>query len=300
MKRALIIVGPTAVGKTALVYDLYRKFPSVLISADSIQVLRRADIISGKDSSCPTELLDVVDSTEQFSVRDFTELIRPIVRQAFDEDKIPIIVGGAGFYIDALFGKIDTINIPPDLELRTELNKLSIKKLQQKLAKLDPARFQNMNNSDINNKRRVIRAIEITTDDRMIDHTKRPRAIFKEDEVLMIGLKTSIENLRERIALRVEERLAAGALKEAQELFKNYERLSSQLKTANGYKELFDFLSDRTTFKEAVRKWITAEGQLAKNQMTYFRRNKNIVWFDIDKKGFEQEISRLVRHELDS
>lgn len=293
MKRALIIVGPTAVGKTDFAFSLSRAFPSVLISADSIQVYRGADIISGEDNSLPTFLLDVVAPDQEFSVRDFVERVRPIVHQAFKEDKIPITVGGTGFYIDALFGKIDTINVPPDLELREKLKNFSVEQLQNKLSEHNSVRFQKMNKSDANNKRRLIRAIEVVGSKNM-----KSKPVLNENEVLMIGLKTSMEHLKKRIAVRVEKRLESGALAEAQRLFKKYEKLSPQIKSAAGYKQLFDFLANRTPFQEAVRTWIIAERQLAKNQMTYLRRNKNIIWFDIKRRGFEQEILRLVTHEL--
>ncbi len=290
MKRVLIIVGPTAVGKTDIAFSLSRAFPSVLISADSVQVFRGADIISGKDHSYPTELLDVVDSTEYFSVRDFVEQARPIVKKALDSNKISIIVGGTGFYTDALFGKIDTINIPPDLELREKLKDFSVGQLQNKLKERDPVRFHKMNKSDIYNKRRLIRAIEIVG-----SNFKKNKPVFSENEVLMIGLKTSIQNLRKRIIVRVEKRLESGALDEARRLFENYKKLSSQIKTANGYRELFDYLLGEISLEEAKERWVIADYQHAKNQMTWFRRNKNIAWFDIEKRGFEQEILRLIR-----
>src|SRR3989344_9536067 len=172
MKRALIIVGPTAVGKTDLAFSLSRAFPSVLISADSIQVYLGADIIAGKDRSVETFFLDIVLPHKSFSVREFIEKVRPLIEKAKKENKIPIIVGGTGFYVNALFGKIDTISIPPNKNLREKLEKLSIESLQKKLKKTNPHRFEEMNNSDRNNKGRLIRAIEISTHQGMIDHTK--------------------------------------------------------------------------------------------------------------------------------
>ena len=297
MKKALLIVGPTGIGKTDLAVYLSKKFPSTLISADSIQVYRGADIISGKDRSVPTYLVDVLSPSQSFSVREFIEKVRPLVEKAKKENKLPIIVGGTGFYIDALFGKIETINIPPNQKLRKKLEKLSIESLQKKLKKTNPHRFGEMNNSDRNNKRRLIRALEISlSGDRSIDHYP----IFKEDEVLFLGLKDSMENLKKRIALRVEQRLQSGALREARRLFKNYEKLSTQIKAAVGYKQLFDFLAGRIIFEKAVQKWVIAEAQLAKKQTTWLKRNRNIVWFNIGQRGFEAKILRLIKHEFPS
>lgn len=293
MKKALFILGPTAVGKTHLAFKISKIIPSVLISADSVQAYQGADIISGKDRSVETFLLDIVPPYQSFSVREFIERVRPLVEKAKKENKIPVIVGGTGFYIDALFGKINTISIPPNKALREKLDKLTVEELQEELKKLSPDRFHRMNNSDANNERRLIRAIEVFQ-----LSIPKSQPVFTKDEVLIIGIRTSIENLRKRIAARVKQRIKAGAISEAENLFKNYKKLSSQLKTAGGYKHLFDFLQGRTSLEEAVRKWMIAEGQLAKKQMTYFSRNKNIVWFDIEKKGFEQDIARLITHEF--
>src|SRR3989344_4940455 len=285
MKRALIIVGPTAVGKTDLAFSLSRAFPSVLISADSIQVYLGADIISGKDRSVETFFLDIVLPHKSFSVREFIEKVRPLIEKAKKENKIPIIVGGTGFYIDALFGKIDTISIPPNKALREKLKKLSL------------SRFYRMNNSDVNNKRRLVRAIEIAITRGPIPVRVRP--LFKKKEVLIIGLKSSVDHLRSRIETRVEERIKKGAIYEAKRLFKDYEALSNQVKAANGYKQLFEYLKGKLTYDVAKEAWINSEVKTAKNQMTWFKRNKNIVWFDpvrsSSKRILYREILSLIQ-----
>ncbi|OGH19599.1 MAG: tRNA (adenosine(37)-N6)-dimethylallyltransferase MiaA [Candidatus Levybacteria bacterium RIFCSPHIGHO2_01_FULL_40_15b] len=297
MKRALIIVGPTAVGKTDLAFSLSRAFPSVLISADSIQVYLGADIISGKDRSVETFFLDIVLPHKSFSVREFIEKVRPLIEKAKKENKIPIIVGGTGFYIDALFGKIDTISIPPNKALREKLEKLNVRKLQEKLKKLSLSRFYRMNNSDVNNKRRLVRAIEIAITRGPIPVRVRP--LFKKKEVLIIGLKSSVDHLRSRIETRVEERIKKGAIYEAKRLFKDYEALSNQVKAANGYKQLFEYLKGKLTYDVAKEAWINSEVKTAKNQMTWFKRNKNIVWFDpvrsSSKRILYREILSLIQ-----
>lgn len=292
MKKAIFIVGPTAVGKTDLAFEVSRTFPSVLISADSVQVFRGADIISGKDKKFPTELLDVIKPTQSFSVRDFVERVRPHVEKASREHKIPIIVGGTGFYVDAIFGKIDTIAIPPNKDLRLNLEKLTIKALQEKLRKVNLARFKKMNNSDVNNPRRLIRAIEVGS------RISRVKSVFLEKDVLIIGLKTSMDNLKVRIEKRVKKRIKMGALSEAQKLFENYDTLSSQLKSANGYRELFDFLLGNVTLEKAIEKWANADYLHAKNQMTWFKKNKKILWFDIDSPNFQKEAVNIIKRDL--
>ena len=291
MKKALFIIGPTSVGKTDLAFKLSSVIPSVLISADSVQVYRGADIISGKDRSVKTFLLDILSPNRSFSVRDFVERVKPLVEKAYDEQKIPIFVGGTGFYSDALFSKIDTLTIPPDKTLREKLKKLPAEKLQEKLKNLSRERFNRMNSSDANNKRRLVRAIEVA---KAQGPTLVSKPLFKNSEALIIGIKTSMDVLKKRIVSRVDERIRMGAVSEAEELFRNYKKLSPQLKRAVGYKQLFNFLEKKITLEEAIRKWIIAERQLAKKQMTWFKRNKNIVWFDIGQKGFEEDVLRLL------
>ncbi|MBI4092034.1 MAG: tRNA (adenosine(37)-N6)-dimethylallyltransferase MiaA [Candidatus Levybacteria bacterium] len=299
MKKAIFIVGPTSVGKTDLALKISKLLPSILISADSVQVYRGADIISGKDKSVSTYLVDILSPSQSFSVREFIEKVRPLVEKAKKENKIPIIVGGTGFYMDSLFGKIETINIPPNQKLREKLESLSLEKLQENLRNLSPERFNKMNKSDVKNRRRLVRAIEVSISDRMIDHTKNnSTAVLRESEVLIIGLKTSMDDLKERIIARVKKRLKMGAINEAKELFKNYEQLSSQLRKASGYKELFDYLAGKIKLEEAKEKWVISDYQYAKRQMTWFKKNKNIVWFDIGQPGFEERILRLIRHEV--
>ncbi|OGH16510.1 MAG: tRNA (adenosine(37)-N6)-dimethylallyltransferase MiaA [Candidatus Levybacteria bacterium RIFCSPHIGHO2_02_FULL_40_18] len=294
--KAIFIVGPTAVGKTDLAFGISKVIPSILISADSVQAYRGADIISGKDKSVKTYLLDVAPATQPFSVRDFVENVRHIVKKARLEGRIPIVVGGTGFYIDALFRKIDTLSIPPNQVLREKLEKLTVKKLQEKLKKLSLDRFLKMNKSDVSNKRRLIRAIEIAQSKKR--NIKSDESIFNPSEVLIIGLKASMDNLRKRIADRVEKRLAIGAVDEAKELFKEYEHLSPQLKTANGYRQLFEYLKGKLTYNVAKEAWINSEVKTARNQMTWLKKNKNIKWFDIGKRDLESRISKLIEEEF--
>lgn len=303
MKRALFIVGSTAIGKTNLAFKISKTFQSILISADSIQVYQGADIISGKDRSVETFLLDVILPHKSFSVREFIERISPLVEKAKKENKIPVIVGGTGFYIDALFGKIDTISIPPNKALREKLEKLNVRELQKELKKLSSERFHKMSNSDSNNKRRLIRAIEVarsTGSGQAGSNLPEAKAVFIPQEVLMIGLKTSMENLRRRIIARVEKRIKMGALNEAKNLFREYKKLSQQIKSASGYKQMFEFLSGSTSFKEAKERWIISDYQYAKRQMTWFRRNKNIHWFDISERDFEAEVLELIKRNFPS
>lgn len=306
MKKAIFIVGPTATGKTDLAFYISKRILGTIVSADSVQVYKGLDIISGKDlpvraqfkkdhykvDSAKICLLDEVSPIKSFNVADFFRRAKSIIDNTYKERKTPLIVGGTGFYIDALISGIDTLEIPPNKKLREKFSKFSTGNLQKELQKINPEKFQSMNKSDSNNPRRLIRAIEV-----MVFKNKtlsRVQPYFKEGEVLFIGLRMDMGLLGKRIRKRVEKRFTQGALGEAKELFKQYEQLSNQVKTANGYRQLFDYLKKNISFEEAKEKWINKELQTAKNQMKWFKRNKNITWFDASEIGFKDKVIKLI------
>ena len=178
------------------------------------------------------------------------------------------------------------IEVKPNLLLRQKLEELSLDVLQAKLKKIDLAKFENMNESDVANKRRLIRAIEIARNKKQELSIKKERKY----DALVIGLNCPREALRIRIDKRVSDRITGGALEEAEKLFENYENLSSQVKNANGYKQLFQFLKKEISFEEAIYRWKISENRHAKNQMTWFRKYGNVEWFDITANGFEKEL----------
>ncbi len=298
MIKAIFILGPTAVGKTSLAVELSKKIRSQLISADSVQVFCNADIISGKDhpKDALIELIDVVSPYGSYSVADYKKDAERVIKKAVKEKKIPIIVGGTGLYSESLISNIDTLFIPRNLALRKELDKLSKEELQIKLKRLNSKKYESMNNSDVNNKRRLVRAIEVESSDGNINSAP----VFKREEVLLLGLRMSMDELRLIVAKRVKARIKMGAISEAKKLYSFYESLSSQIKNANGYRELFSYLSDNTSLDLACEKWITVEYQHAKKQMTWFSRDKSIHWFDVSKKGFERDAFSLVLSSLNT
>lgn len=321
MKKLLYIVGPTAGGKTTLAISLSQAISSTLISADSVQVYKNLDIISGKDipfqthfvldkdfsnisselsvgyfsiNSTPLYLLNVVEPTYSFNVSDFQKVTSPIIKKTLQQKKLPIIVGGSGFYIRTLLDPMETISIPQNKSLRGELEKEDIEVLQKKLHILDKEKYRAMNESDKKNKRRLIRSIEVAqyrknhTD---ISPIKNP---LEDYDKLIIGLQVEREVLKKMIDKRVEERIQQGAFEEAERLFKNYQHLSNQVKTANGYKQLFEYVQGFITKDEAVQLWKQSEYFNAKKQMTWFLKNKDVVWFDAAKESVQSKIKEYV------
>lgn len=302
MQKIVYIVGPTGVGKTDLAFSLAKEFNAELISADSIQVYKGLDIVSGKDLSktafkhgnnsgfyidrgIPIFLLDIVEPTSTFSVSNFQDIATITIGKILKKNKLPMVVGGTGLYVKSLLEPIDTASIKPDIKLRSKLEKLFVLKLQ----KLLPSeKLNSLNDSDRNNPRRLIRAIEVER-----SRTKNQELRIKEntnEESLVIGLQCERDVLKQRIDLRVADRLKQGALVEVVKLFEIYDSLAPQIKDANGYKQLFQYLQGEISLEEAAYRWKISEYRHAKNQMTWFRKYGNTVWFDIEKKNYIDEI----------
>lgn len=312
MKKVVHIVGPTGVGKTNLAFKLAKAFDGQLVSADSIQVYKGLDVVSGKDipkdslfsilpqfsdknftvgfysvHDIPIYLLDVITPSFSFSVSHFNDLGKKIISFVLEKDKLPIVVGGTGFYTKSLIDDIKTISIKPNFELRSSLEELGVKDL---LNMLSIEKIGSMNDSDKNNKRRLMRAIEVEKSGVLNSINNNPNNYNH----LQIGLMAPRDFLKDKIEKRVSLRFANGTLEETTGLFENYEELSQQVKDANGYKQLFSYLKNEVSLEEAIEKWKISEYRHAKNQMTWFLKDKRIKWFDITKKEFESEIDNEV------
>lgn len=316
--KALFIVGPTGAGKTNLGLKLSSKFGGSILSADSVQVYKGLDIISGKDippgsefsdiskqfpsldksytigfygfENIPVFLLDIVPPTYNFSVSDYIDCAIPLTKFITTQTKLPVFVGGTGLYIKAILDGLDTAQIPPDAELRKKFETTSLEKLTKLLKMQNPVRFEQMTDSDKKNKRRLIRSLEIFYSNKTEEKSKK----LEGYETFVIGLFCEREELRKRIEKRVIQRLKTGAIEEAESLFKQYKNLSAQVQNANGYKQLFEHLLGKVTLNEAIEKWKISEYRHAKNQMTWFGREKNITWCDILEIGFEQKLENKV------
>ncbi|MFH1244733.1 MAG: tRNA (adenosine(37)-N6)-dimethylallyltransferase MiaA [bacterium] len=280
MHKLLCIVGPTGTGKTALALRLSARQPSILISADSRQVYRGMDIVTGKDQTPGIKLygIDLVDPDESCSVAVWYDAIMPHIIQAWKENKQVIVVGGTGLYVKAITHGIKTMRISINQPLRDQLSLLSITEQQAKLNQLDPTKFSNMNQSDQNNPRRLIRAIEIA-------HTPHQSfAIHPQSSPTLVGLKYFDDsNYRSAIEARVKTRLTLGAIRETEHLITH---ASPQALSAIGYRSIVSFLESRCTKKEMIEQWVHDELSYAKRQLTWFNKQK-VTWYDIDKEDYD-------------
>ncbi len=283
--KLLAVVGPTGTGKTARAIQESQKRPSIIVSADSRQVYRGMNIVTGKDH--PKDIIiygiDIVNPNEPCSVSIWHEAVMPHIEQAWRDDKQVIVVGGTGLYIKALTEGIPTMQIPINQMLRNQLSPLSITKLQEKLNKLDPTKFTLMNHSDQLNPRRLVRAIEI------IDGSKgrifaEQGSDLKNSDVQIIGLRYyHNSNYSSNIRTRVLARLKAGAVEETKSLIEKYDKNLPSM-SAIGYRSIINFIENKCTKQEMIDSWVEGELAYAKRQLTWFRKQP-VIWYDIDIYG---------------
>ncbi len=286
--RIYVVVGPTASGKSAYAVKLAKKVGGEVISADSRQVYRGLDIGSGKITKremqgVPHHMLDVASPKQVFTAHDFVKKARPILEKILKEGKSAVICGGTGFYIDALLGRISIPDVPPNRELRRGLRAVEAPQLYVILKKLDARRAREI---DRHNPVRLIRAIEIATAlgkvPLMSDLRGRssPLPANEDCEVLWIGMKTAEIPLREKIHKRLHERMKYGMVAEAKRLHKN--GLSFKRMEALGleYRHLASLLQGKVTKEDMLIALESDIRKYAKRQMTYWRKNKDIVWLE--------------------
>ena len=303
-QKIVVIVGPTASGKSDLSIFLARKFGGEIISADSRQVYRSMDIGTGKvtkkeQRSIKHHLLDVANPKKTFTVSDFKKLSEKSVKKILDKNKIPFIVGGTGFYVDALIKDLALPEVPPDKKLRTKLEKRTAKSLYEKLKKLDGRRAKVV---DPQNKRRLIRALEI------IKATGKPVPPLKESpkyEVSYIGIKPPKDTLEKRIKLRLEKRLRQGMIKEVNNLLRSGVSRKRLYEFGLEYRQISEYLASEKfkvksakNFKksEYYQKLLQEIVRYSKRQMTWFKRNKEICWLIPSKaEGVQKEAEKLIQ-----
>lgn len=294
MDKLLVICGPTATGKTGLAVKLAKKFKGELISADSRQVYRGMDIGTGKDhpKGMKIHLVDVVKPNQEFSVSQYYHLTWQAIREIWKKGKLPILVGGTGFYIKAVVDGLATKDIPPNSKIRQGMKGWSAKQLYQYLESLDSLKAASLNQSDRNNPRRLIRAIEIA-DWRKENPGWQPKK-HKKPPVLVIGLKAKYKELYQRIDKRVLQRVKMGAEKEVRDLIKRGYSWNLPAMSSMGYIQWRSYLERETTRDEVIKRWQFAEHAYARRQMTWFRKDKKILWFDISQKRWQDRVVKLV------
>jgi len=298
--KVLVICGPTATGKTKLAVALARSFGGELVSADSRQVYRGMDIATGKDlhevRSMPLWMIDQVNPDQEFSVSQYVVGAQKAIEDIHERGKLPILVGGTGFYIQALTHPLDTIDVAPNVSLREELKHASVAELTKRLIALDAHTWKDMNASDRVNPRRLIRRIEILS-----SRSKAPSvAHVKRYDALTIGLTASNEKLYQRIDRRVDARMKAGVLDEVKLLVSAGYAWDLPSMSGLGYRQWYGYFTvgvrERAVLLPSIiQQWKYDEHRYARRQMTWFRKMEGIAWFDTGSSAYTIEVEQKVR-----
>ena len=302
-KRPLIILtGPTAVGKTELSIRLARLVQGSVISADSMQVYRHMDIGSAKIKKSemqeiPHYLIDILEPTEEFHVVQFQQYAKKYLQEIYALGRIPIIVGGTGFYIQALLYDIDCTKEQEDSAYRDTLMQIAKEQgahvLHQMLAKADPKAAEEIHE---NNVKRVIRALEFyhLSGRKISEHNEQERQKQSPYQFAYFVLNDDREKLYERINYRVEQMLAEGLVDEVLKLQKlgcNKDMVSMQ---GLGYKEILNYLEGTCTLEDAAYQIKRDTRHFAKRQLTWFRREQDVVW--VNKPEFNYDNDKILNY----
>lgn len=267
----IIILGPTASGKTRMAIKLAAKINGAIVSADSRQVYRRLDIGTGKDLSeygeIPYYLIDVVAAGERFNISQYLAHVKNALAEIRQQGKTPIICGGSGLYIQALIQGVEYSEVPVDTDLRAELASYSIEALREKLAGLEkPSRFH----PDISTAKRLIRAIEICIWMAENSHYQPQPPLCPYAKVF--GLNPSLETRRARISRRLQHRLEEGLVDEVRALLEEGLTPDQLIYYGLEYKYTTLYLQGGLDYSEYIEKLETEIHRYAKRQMTYFRK----------------------------
>jgi len=319
MKQLLVVCGPTATGKTSLALHLSKVFNGEIVSADSRQVYKGMNIGTGKDlprnvknqmsnvksdgkKICFYEIngikiwgYDLVDPKEEFSVAQYIKIARNIIDDIWKRGKLPILVGGTGLYIKGVVDGIPTATIPKNEKLRRSLKEKAPEELFEILAVSDPVKAASMNASDRKNPRRLVRAIEIAKFKLSGKSTTMIRPNEAERNISFIGLTAPKEILFERIEARVNRRIKSGLEGEIKDLISQGVSWTNHSMNTLGYREWKDYFRGKKSKNEVIQEWIKDEKNYAKRQITWFKKDKRINWFDVSEEKWQERVEEYIR-----
>lgn len=309
MEKILVILGPTSSGKTDLVLEIAKKFEGELVSCDSRQVYKGLDIGTGKlpDKNVIFQkgrgfwkiettkiwLYDISSPKHQYTVFNYVMDAKRTAASITKRGKLPIILAGTGLYLKALLDGLTNISAGPDRTLRKELESLSLLDLQDKLKKISSKRWGEMNYSDRQNPRRLIRAVEIES--KAEKGNKNLKGLSKDFSILKIGLNYPRDILYKRIDERIIYRIKQGMIEEAQKLNKKGLSLERMRQLGLEYGILADFLERKIENKDELIKKL--KGKIhgyARRQITWFKKEKEVKWFDCSQRRWREKVEREI------
>ncbi len=288
MEKMIILSGPTAVGKTHISIALAKRLNGEIISADSMQVYRRMNIGTAKIKpsemeGVPHHLIDILEPTEEFNVATFASLAKAACQDIWSRGKLPIIVGGTAFYIQALLYDVDFKDEEQDLTIRKELQKKACEdggiSNYERLKEIDPDSAMAIHPNNI---KRVIRALEYfyQTGEKMSVHNETERQKKSPYDFKYYALTHKREVIYDRIEKRIDQMLEEGLVDEVRALLDEGVPVDSVAMKGLGYKEIADYLLGKCSLPEAVYTLKLSTRHFAKRQLTWLRHEDDVKWFD--------------------
>ena len=301
MQKLIVLTGPTAVGKSQLSIELAKRLGGEIISADSMQVYKYMNIGTDKITpekmqGVPHHLIDFLEPSEEFNVFMFQKLVKEAISDITKRGKVPIIVGGSGFYIQAVLYDIDFTETDEDDSYRKELEKRALSEgahaLHEELKAIDKESYETIHE---NNVKRVIRALEYyhKTGKPISQHNKEQKERTSPFDFRYFVLTDDRKTLYSRIDKRVDKMMEEGLLEETKSLLDMGIPLSSTASKSLGYRELFDYLSGVTDLDRAVNLIKQNTRHFAKRQLTWFKGEKDVIW--IDKRDFDHDDELILK-----
>ncbi len=300
--KVLVICGPTGVGKTTLSVFLAKRINGEIISADSMQIYKGMDIGTAKvtvqeKADIPHYLIDIKNPSETYSLSDYLADVNTVVSDVLARGRLPIIVGGTGLYISSFVDNITLMEEAEiDLEYREELKEYALKNgnaaLKELLKEIDPESYERLAENDT---KRIIRALEVykATGKTIGEQNALSKAVPSEYDFTIIGLTCADRAiLYDRINRRVDRMIDDGFIDEVKAL--NLDCCSNTAKQAIGYKQINSYLKGECTLDDALESIKMESRRYAKRQLTWFRRDKRIIWFNTDEENIAQISDKIV------
>ena len=293
--KVIVICGPTASGKTGLSIELAKKINGEIISADSMQIYKEMDIGTAKVTKEEMQgikhyLIDIVSPDERYSVADFKKDAENSIEEILKKNKVPILVGGTGLYIDSVIKGIEYNEINTDLKYREKLEEIAEKEGLDKLYKMAMQIDKNATEKiSSNDKKRILRVLEIykSTGKTKTELEIESRKKESEYSFYVFGTELDRKKLYEKINLRVDKMIEDGLVEEVKRIIEKYKSFPTSMQGL-GYKEIRGYLEGNFTKEEAIEKIKMETRRYAKRQITWFKRNKNIIWLDMQDSNVMQ------------
>lgn len=301
MNKVVVIVGPTASGKTGIGIELAKRMDGEIVSADSMQVYKKMNIGTAKPDREEKQgivhhLMDVIEPDQEFNVVRFKEMAEECIKDIIKRGKMPIVVGGTGLYINSLVDNIEFAQTTSNDQYRRAMEKIALKEgsevLHDKLKIIDEEAAKKIHPNDM---KRIIRALEVfkSTGKTISQHQNESRSNPPVYNFIMLGLNMDREKLYERINLRVELMFEKGLIREVRQLIDDGIKHEMTAMQGLGYKEVAWYLEGKVTETEMIDIIKRESRRYAKRQLTWFRRDKRIIWFDSSEEK-EELVKKII------